>query len=335
MAAIASSHRSLYNVKVMKIARKFLLSFIVCAFLLGLTVIPGSVAGQGSSSVYVPETGHWIWGEFLSMYNSVSDPLLYFGYPITDDFVDPVTDEHVQYYQKARFDLVDTSAGTRVTLAPLGRLLHEDGAKLADIAEDGPTCRRFDTGYSVCYTFLQFYDANNGAVYFGDPVSALEVIEGRYIQYFEYARMEWWPERTSGERVVLTDLGKVYFDKVVANPELLKSNGSSNIAGQLLNPLVRVFTQKALIGVGEQQTVYIVVQDQYLNAIPQAQVGVTVSQPDGTSEFYRLTETNEYGVSQFSFVVTDLPIQSVVSLKAEVTVRGETANGSGWFRIWW
>ncbi len=319
----------------MKNVRKFIYSSLICLILLGLFAIPGSVAGQSSSSVYVPETGHWIWGEFLTMYNSVSDPLLYFGYPITDDFIDPVTSEHVQYFQKARFDLTDTTSGTKVTLAPLGRLLHEENAPLADVAEDGPTCRRFDTGYSVCYAFLQFYDANEGEKFFGNPVSALEVIDGRYMQYFEFARMEWWPELTSGERVILTDLGKAYFDKVVANPELLKSSSSSHIAGQLLNPIVRVFAQKSLVGVGEQQTIYIVVQDQSLKAIPQTQVGITVTLPDGTSEFYRLPETNEYGVSQLSFLVPNYAAQSVIRLKAEVTIRGETAFGSGWFRIWW
>jgi hypothetical protein len=319
----------------MKIIRKLTLSVIACFLLLGMLILPGSVAGQSSSSVYIPETGHWIWGEFLTMYNSVSDPLLYFGYPITDDFIDPVTNEHVQYFQKVRFDLKDTSTGPKVTLAPLGRLLHEDGAQLADVAADGPTCRRFDSGFSVCYAFLQFYDANKGETYFGQPVSALEVIDGRYVQYFEYARMEWWPEREAGQRVILTDLGKVYFDKVVANPELLKSNASTNIAGQLLNPVVRVFAQKALIGIGEQQTVYIVVQDQYLRAIPQAQVGVTVTLPDGTNQFFRLAETNEYGVSQFSFTVPNLDVRSVVEIKTEVTVRGESASGNGWFRIWW
>jgi hypothetical protein len=318
----------------MKIVRKTLIALFLCAFLLGLTAIHGSVSGQSSSSVYIPETGHWIWGEFLAMYNSVSDPLLYFGYPITDDFVDPVTNEHVQYFQKARFDLVDTIDGPKVKLAPLGRLLHEDGAPLADVAEDGPTCRRFDTGYSVCYAFLQFYDANEGEVHFGQPVSALEVLDDHYVQYFEYARLEWWAELDS-DRVKLTDLGRVYFDKVVANPELLKPATSSNIAGQPLNPLVRVFAEDSLIGVGETQTIYIVVQDQYLNAIPQAQVGLTVTLPDGTSEFFRLTETNEYGVSQFSFIVPDMDVQSTVNLKAEVSIRGETATGSGWFRIWW
>ena len=319
----------------MKTWKKILNAILLGMILIGFSTIPNSVRAQSSSSVYVPETGHWIWGEFLTEYNSVSDPLLYFGYPITDDFVDPVTSQHVQYFQKARFDLVDTVNGPKISIAPLGEYLHEDGAPLADIAEDGPTCRRFETGFSVCYAFLQFYDAYKGSDYFGNPVSALEVVDGRYIQYFENARMEWWPDRAAGERVVLTDLGRIYFDKVVANPELLKSSPPANIAGNLLNPVARVFAQKALIGVGEQQTVYVVVQDQYLRAMSGAQVGVTIVFPDGASEFYRLSETNEYGVSQFSFDVPNYEVQSVIEVKADISIRGESTSGSSWFRIWW
>jgi len=334
-ATIANSHRSLYNIKTMKKLSRILSAALILMLLAGMTSLPGSAAAQNSSSVYVPETGHWIWGEFLNEYNSVDDPLLYFGYPITDDFVDSVTGQHVQYFQKARFDMVDTAQGAKVQLAPLGKLLHEEGAQLADIAADGPTCRRFKSGFSVCYAFLQFYDAYAGVTYFGNPVSELEVIDGRYVQYFENTRMEWWPERESGERVVLTDLGKVYFDRVVANPDLLKSSPPANIAGQLLKPIVRVFPQKSLIGGTESQTVFVVVQDQYLRAMPKAQVGLTAIFPDGTTEFFRLSETNEYGVSQVTFDVPGLAIQSVVTLKAEVTIRGEMATGTGWFRIWW
>jgi hypothetical protein len=319
----------------MKNRSKFLTLILTLAILLAMTPLSGSVQADNKGSVYVPETGHWIWGEFLTEYNSVDDPLLYFGYPITDDFIDSVTGQHVQYFQKARFDLVDTDQGTKVQIAPLGKLLHEDDALLADIASDGPTCRKFASGYSVCYAFLQFYDAYQGETYFGNPVSALEVIDGRYVQYFENSRMEWWPERTSGEKVVLTDLGKVYFDKVVANPDLLKSSPPANITGQLLNPIVRVFPQRSLIGATETQTIFVVVQDQYLRAMPKAQVGLTVTFPDGTTQFLRLSETNEYGVTQVSFDVPNLAVQSVVRLKAEVSIRGEEATGTGWFRIWW
>ena len=79
------------------------------------------VAAQDTDSIFVPETGHWVWGEFLKTYNSVTDPVFYFGNPITDDFTDPVTRAHVQYFEKARFDLVDTDEGPRIQMAPLGQ----------------------------------------------------------------------------------------------------------------------------------------------------------------------------------------------------------------------
>ena len=294
-----------------------------------------SVSADTTDSVYVTETGHWIWGEFLQKYNSVSDPLLFYGYPITDDFTDPVTNQRVQYFQRARFDMVDTAEGPVVQIAPLGMLLHEQGAQLADIPNEGPTCRSFDSGYSVCYAFLQFYDNNNGIEHFGKPVSNLEVIDGRYLQYFEYARMEWWPERPSGQRVVLSDLGRIYFDRVVADPELLKSSPPANMAGNLLKPQARVFVRSALIGKSEQQQVFVVAQDQYLRPLENSQVGVTLKYPDGSQEFYRLPETNEFGISQFTFTVPELEVRSVINIEAEITLRGETATGKTWFRIWW
>jgi hypothetical protein len=288
-----------------------------------------------TDSVYVNETGHWIWGEFLRMYNSVSDPLFFFGYPITDDFTDPVTKQHVQYFQRARFDLVETEQGSQVKVAPLGALLHEDGVPLADIPNEGPTCRSFSSGYPVCYAFLQFYDAYNGAEHFGNPVSALEVVNGRYVQYFEYARMEWWPEKPAGERVVLSDLGKIYFDKVVADPQLLKPSPPENMAGSLLKPQVRLFARHALIGAGEAQEIYVIVQDQYFRPMAKSQVSVTLTYPDQTEEIYRLTETNEFGISQFSFPVPQFKVGEVISVQATITLRVETSKGSTWFRVWW
>jgi len=271
----------------------------------------------------------------LRTYNSVSDPLLYFGYPITDDFIDPLTNQRVQYFQRARLDLVDTPEGPMVQIAPLGKLLHEEGAELADIPREGPTCRNFNSGFSVCYAFLQFYDAYDGATWFGQPISEVEVVDGHYMQYFDNIRMEWWPDKPSGERVVISDLGRIYFDKEVRNPELLKSNQASSIAGTLINPVVNVFALNSLIGAGEPQTIFVIVQSQNLMPVANAQVGVTLYYPDGSKQFYRLAETNEFGISQFSFQVDQLEIKTTVNAIAEINVRGESATGRTWFRIWW
>lgn len=283
----------------------------------------------------MPETGHWIWGEFLTTYNSVSDPRFYFGDPITDDFIDPITKAHVQYFEKTRFDLVETGEGPRVKQAPLGQLLHESGTPIADIPNEGPSCRAFSSGYSVCYAFLQFYDSYDGINRFGLPVSEVEVIDGRYTQYFDYARLEWWPDLPAGKRVKISDLGQVYFDKVIANPELLKPSPPPDVSGNLLNPRVSVFTARSMIGAGEAQTVYVVAQDMYLRAIEAAQVEVTLYYPNGTSEFYRLPGTDVHGISQFTFTTAGLPARSIVYIKAEISIRGESGGGKSWFRIWW
>lgn len=307
--------------------------FLILAILVAL--VPQTVKAQSSDSVFVSETGHWIWGDFLRTYNSVSDPLLYFGYPITDDFIDPQTNQRVQYFQRARFDLVDTPEGPMVQIAPLGKLLHAEGAELADIPREGPTCRSFNTGFTVCYAFLQFYDSYSGSTWFGLPISEVEVVDGHYVQYFENIRMEWWPDKPNGERVVISDLGRIYFDKEVRNPELLKSSQTASIASTLINPVVNVFALNSLVGVGEAQTIFVIVQNQNLLPVANAQVGVTLYYPDGSKQFYRLAETNEFGISQFSFQVDQLEVRTVVNAIAEINVRGESASGKTWFRIWW
>ena len=296
---------------------------------------PGTVDAQSSDSVYIPETGHWIWGEFLHTYNSVADPLVYFGYPITDNFADTETGQQVQYFQRALFMLEETDGEEQVIIAPLGELLHEDGAQLADIPNDGPTCRKFASGFSVCYAFLQFYDAYDGDTWFGEPISEVEVADGHYVQYFRNVRMEWWPDKPSGQKVNLSDLGRIYFDKVIAKPELLKSSPSEAVVSKQVNPSVNVFALKSLIGAGEQQTVFVIVQDQTLKPLSGAEVGMTVYYPDGEKEYYRMSESNEFGISQLTFPVEDYEPRSIVNVEVEANVRGEKAKGKTWFRLWW
>ena len=322
----------LYNLSMGKRLSFLLLLFLALGLIFRFAV---PVSALKADSLYVPETGHWIWGEFLEAYNANPDPQFYFGNPITDDFVDAGTKAHVQYFEKAVFELVETEDGSRIRLLPLGPLLHDDQNQLADIPNEGPSCRSFSSGYNTCYAFLQFYDSFDGSNRFGLPISKVEIIDGRFVQYFEYARMEWWPDLPAGQRVKLSDLGRIYFDKVVADPKLLKPSPPPEATGSLLDPRVRVFVSQALIGSGEQQTVYVMVQDMYLRPIEAAQVDVTLSFPNGTTERHRLPGTDENGISRFTFITADLPARSIVYLKAEVAIRGESGVGRSWFRIWW
>ncbi len=148
-------------------------------------------------------------GEFLNYYQSTSDPLLLLGYPITDELIDPINGQKTQYFQRARLDLeYEEGEDLVIRRAPLGRLIYEEGSPPASVPINSFACKHFPkTGKNVCYAFLQFYSANNGPDAFGEPISNLEYQDGRYVQYYEYARMEWRPDSTGGQRVALTDLG--------------------------------------------------------------------------------------------------------------------------------
>jgi hypothetical protein len=293
-----------------------------------------SMAQQTADAVYFPETGHWVRGPFLAFYQSADDPLLLFGYPITDEFTDTLTGQRVQYFQKARFDL--SADGQSVQLAALGELLYSANAPLAPVANDSAACRVFPTtGYGVCYAFLQFYDAHKGGRFLGDPISAVEIRDGRYVQYFRHARLEWQPEQPTGQRVVVTDLGRIYFDAMVGNSQLLRPVPPDNIIAELLEPRARAFVANSLLPANSRQTVYVIVQDPYLRPVVNATVSVNLLLPDGRTQTYRLPNTNSDGITQLSFEVGALKPKQVVQIRAEISSAGQQTIAQTWFRIWW
>lgn len=306
-------------------------------FLFALIILVAGIArivhAQTSDALYVSETGHWVRGEFLKFYQSQSDPLRLFGYPITEDITDPLNGQVSQYFQRARLDLiVDANGGMSVQPARLGTLLYEEGAPLADVPTNSAACRLFPAANRyVCYAFLQFYDAHNGELLFGDPISDLEVQDGSFVQYFENARMEWHPEMPSGQRVVLSDLGRIYFDKRIGDQAAL----SPATTRLLVKPKIRAFVSQALIAPNSQQTLFIIVQDQDCRPVEQAMAGIVVRMPDGREEIYRAPLTNTDGISVVNFSVGEVLVKEIVQVDVYIDYLGEQAYASTWFRIWW
>jgi len=315
----------------MRIAKIFLLAgFLV----LIAATIPGMVQAQ-TDAYYVPETGHWIRGEFLRFYQSADDPLLYYGYPITDEIIDPTNGHRVQYFQRARFDAVeDETHNITIQLASLGSLIYTPGAPLVTLADNNGACREFPSGYSVCYAFLQFYDAHDGAVRFGNPISNLEESDGRYVQYFERVRMEWRPELPSGQRVALTDLGRIYFDKRVGNPELLEPRNASIITLPI-RLQTHAFVEKALVTSREDQTLYVIVQDQRCAPVQGAEVRAAIARDNGQVQTIQLPATDADGISKYTFNVGEQNPTKVVEIGVQVTFRELIELTSSWFRVWW
>lgn len=297
---------------------------------------------QPQDGRFFVETGHWVSGPFLEYYESVPDPLLILGYPLTEQMAHPIRQGVIiQFFQRARLELNTnvSEAQQEVNLAPLGEWLYSSTGRgeLANFAMATNACRTFpESGIPVCYAFLQFYDGNNGAVYFGEPVSQPEIIDGRLVQYFERARMEWRPEMPNGQRVALTDLGRLDFDLTIGNDAYTEPLIGIPEA-QLVDIRAHAFAEHPLIGSGERQTVFVVVVDQYMRPVADAQVMVTVRMPNGSVENLRPDRaTNEDGFTQVDFSIPEIEPNQVVEIQAEANViNGPQDLTTTWFRVWW
>ncbi len=315
----------------MKAARWLVLGLGLC--LLGLW--QPAQAQQGESR-YFPETGHSVTGEFLQFYESIPDALLVFGYPITEAFVTQFPPGLlVQYFQRARFELhPELPPGQRVTLTAVGSFLYTPGQ--ASIAIHSPgACRTFPNGLAVCYDFLSFYEAHGGARLFGYPISSFEILaDGRIVQYFERARFEWHPELPGGAKVILTDAGRLYFDRIGEDPARLNATVSDAIiSARPLTLQPRAFVQKAVVAPTDTQTIYVIVRTQTARPIEGANVYVRVYLADGERQFY--LKTNAQGIARLeNLAFQSQPSGLLVTVQVLTEYAGLTGETRTSFRIW-
>jgi hypothetical protein len=312
--------------------RRFAILFLIAI------ILPGSwnhaKAQAGESVLYFPETGHNVGGEFLRFFESARVPLLIFGYPITERFTSK-DGKTVQYFQRARFELRnDLPANENVQVTSLGRAAYQPGNPQLNI--DNPAaCQVFNTGFRVCFAFLDFYKENQGEVQFGNPISPFEFHDNLIVQYFEKARFEWRADRPEGQRVVLADLGRIYFDQLGEDETRLRPLSSVNATIEnILSIHARAFVQKAITLARGQQTVYIVVQSQTNQVISNANGKATVHYSDGQTEDYFFT-TNNSGLGSVAFDFTNQKQGELVPIDILVTFRGLSATTTTSFRIWY
>ncbi|HEX9989146.1 MAG TPA: Hint domain-containing protein [Chloroflexia bacterium] len=91
-------------------------------------------------------------------------------------------------------------------------------------------CRTFtETGKTVCGRFLEYWQANGGLAQQGYPISGefseVSELDGRkyLVQYFERAVFEHHPENPQPYDVLLSQLGRVQFDRKYPAPSLILS----------------------------------------------------------------------------------------------------------------
>lgn len=323
----------LYNLIVSKDAR-LLRIFVLTMLLLAANSIP--VGAQGNSSThYFADTGHNVSGDFWTYYQDIPSASLVFGSPITEAITDTHSGRLIQYFQRARFEFFpENPVGQRVKLSALGQVVYQrtpGGRKLDFVPTIG--CRYYSDIY-ICYDFLTFFDKNGGETVFGKPISRFEFYNGRIVQYFERARFEWYPEYPEGQKVVLSEAGRIYFDLLPEDPNLLQAvKAGDNAPGNVLQLNTKAFTWKAVTQLNDQQAVYVVVQDQTLRPVSGATTVVTVFWPVGGSQNFVQT-TNQYGVVIIPFQVQGQPYGSVVNIQVEVLYQGMPSQTVTSFRIW-
>lgn len=316
----------------MKIVKKLLIFLTVFSLLIGLFALPANVEAQDISSHYFAETGHSVRGDFWQFYNTFPNAQLIFGYPLTEAFTDLDTGRQIQYFSRARFEFhPEYPEGQRVKLSNLGENLYLPGGGTLNIYTP-VGCRVFANGKSVCYAFLNFFDQYGGEAAFGLPVSGFEFADGRIVQYFQRARFEWYPEFGEGQRVVLADIGRIYFDAIQEDPNLLTPVKPDNQI-QVLSIQARAFVWKAITLPTDTQTVYVVVQDQTLSPVKDASTVVTIYWANGVPQSVSLP-TNQYGVVILPFEVRDQPYGSLVTVRVDVYYQELKSTSLTSFRIW-
>ncbi|MDQ6739846.1 MAG: M23 family metallopeptidase [Actinomycetota bacterium] len=191
-------------------------------------LIPLLVAGRGPVPAAVavatsPATAPALGGGFAAFWQQ-HDGALLFGTPITGEIVRPSLT--VQYFERARLEWhPDWPTGRQITIGRLGaELLGTRVLPLLAPFRSNPGHRYFAaTGHSIEGEILRFWDAEGGLPIFGYPLSEEQTEDGRTVQYFERARLEWHPELTgTGYGVLPTPLGALLAPSGSAPPVVLE-----------------------------------------------------------------------------------------------------------------
>jgi peptidoglycan/xylan/chitin deacetylase (PgdA/CDA1 family) len=103
-------------------------------------------------------------------------------------------------------------SGAGVRRSPLGEALLPNQPAVPP----GPGVRYFpETGHNVGGAFLRFFVAAGGADVLGLPLSEEVPQNGHTAQWFQNARLEWWPENPPGEQVQFGLIGQEHLQLAV------------------------------------------------------------------------------------------------------------------------
>lgn len=280
-----------------------------------------------------PETGQVLRGEFYEYYWSANNPILVYGYPISDVIQDKATGRPIQYFQRAVFMLFqEAPEKSRVQSLPLGEYLYTPGEPIPTSGQMANCVGFPETGRQVCYAFLDFFEANGGIEQFGYPISNFEYQFGRIVQYFQKARLEWYPELPSGQRVKIADVGSEYFSKVGEDPVVIPQ---IEIQQKIMSLKVRAYPGKPVVRLEDTQVIHVIVQDQNHQPVPKAEIEAVIQLPSGEEIKTLAPVTDKNGMTTLELSIdTGTTGRALVRVRARFSDVGDYFTETS-FRIWW
>jgi hypothetical protein len=215
---------------------------------------------------------------------------------------------------------------------------------------DHPDKRYFpETGHTLTFVFLEFYESHGGQEVFGYPISEWFIEpNGRISQYFQRAKMEWYPENPRGQRVQLGMLGSIYVEKLIDPIHRERENPRSGpgpaskpeeqappVTSDVTGMHILVTFRQPIIGLKGRQTVYVYVFDQSGRGVPNASVQMEIQLRDGQTQQFALGPTNDNGHCQVEFGIGEPAPGYLITVNLTVRHQDLEARTSTAFLPWW
>jgi hypothetical protein len=286
---------------------------------LGLTgfQLPAAARQDAQPPQYFPQTGHSVRDPFVGYFLQNGGTASY-GFPITDDFVDPDTHLLVQYFEKARLEWHPGNDDPyKVQLGLLGSELGKQAGPISIDkipAPNDPNCQYFgETGHSLCFVFLEYWLHNGGLDRFGYPITEFTSENGLTVQYFQRARMEWHPEAQAGSHIQLAPLGQIYYLAAGFDPTRLDPVKTTDHPREVTTLHARASVFKPNPVANDTQTAFVFVTDQFGRPLSGVAVTLIITYPQGQQSF-ALLPTNASGTSFQTFVLPKLDAGTIVPM---------------------
>ncbi len=245
------------------------------------------------------------------------------GAPLGPEYVEQ--GKRVRSFENGRIELDPLTGKAR--LSPLGEML---GYRTPPISKEqippaGDPYRRYyaQTGHTVPYVLLAFYDAHGGPTKLGYPIAEFTVEDRHIVQYFQCVRLDYYPE---SQQVRLGPLGKMALERTPTS--LPKANPTPTT---LPKPTLHAFTKQVMASQGSKQTVYVRATDGQGRGIAGLPVRVMVSN-HRNSLTIQGPMTDQGGYSSCSFLVEEE--RGTTWVEVIVTWQGEEIKARTSYIVW-